>query len=112
MDRQSFVSEKNGSTKYNGGRGQGPAQHAAQLSDWFSTPHGRHVLEWELAQFASATDDVFGFRAVQAGLPAIDFLAGNRIPFRFTVALEPGATLAADPLQLPLADQSVDLVAL
>ena len=112
MDRQSFVSEKNGSTKYNGGRGQGPAQHAAQLSDWFSTPHGRHVLEWELAQFASATDDVFGFRALQAGLPAIDFLAGNRIPFRFTVALEPGATLAADPLQLPLADQSVDLVAL
>src|SRR5205085_2507192 len=36
----------------------------------------------------------------------------NRINFRFSVALEPGAGVAADPLQLPLASQSVDLVAL
>ncbi|HTG97205.1 MAG TPA: methyltransferase domain-containing protein [Burkholderiales bacterium] len=36
----------------------------------------------------------------------------NRIPYRFTLALEPGAALAADPLQLPLASQSVDLVVL
>src|SRR3989441_3685744 len=34
------------------------------------------------------------------------------IPYRFSLALEPGAALAADPLQLPLASQSVDLVAL
>ncbi|MGH8692264.1 MAG: class I SAM-dependent methyltransferase [Burkholderiales bacterium] len=57
-------------------------------------------------------DDVFGFRAVQVGLPEVDFLRQNRIPYRFTLALEPGAALAADPLQLPLASQSVDLVAL
>jgi SAM-dependent methyltransferase len=55
---------------------------------------------------------VFGFRAVQVGLPEVDFLRQNRIPFRFTLALEPGAGLAADPLQLPLASQSVDLVVL
>ncbi len=70
------------------------------------------MLDWELAQYANATDDVFGYRALQAGLPGIDFLRGSRIPFRLTVALEPGAALAADPLQLPLANQSVDLVAL
>jgi len=70
------------------------------------------VLEWERAQFANATEDVFGFRAVQAGLPETDFLAQNRIPFRFTLALEPGAALAADPVQLPLAAQSIDLLAL
>ncbi|HEU4441978.1 MAG TPA: methyltransferase domain-containing protein [Burkholderiales bacterium] len=36
----------------------------------------------------------------------------NRISYRFTLALEPGAAVAADPLQLPLASQSVDLVVL
>ncbi|MCX7961682.1 MAG: class I SAM-dependent methyltransferase [Burkholderiales bacterium] len=106
MDRQSFVSTA--PAKYNGAR----CLRAPQLADWFATEQGRHVLAWELAQFAAATEDVFGFRALQAGLPGIDFLAANRIPFRFTVALEPGATLAADPQQLPLADKSVDLIAL
>jgi SAM-dependent methyltransferase len=102
MVRQSFV--QNGAQKYNGGR--------SSLSGWFSTPQGSYVLDWEIAQFDSAVDDVFGFRAVQIGLPEVDFLRQNRIQFRFTLALEPGAALAADPLQLPLASQSVDLLAL
>ena len=55
---------------------------------------------------------MFGFRAVQVGLPEVDFLRQNRIPYRLSVALEPGAAVAADPLQLPLASQSVDLVVL
>ena len=70
------------------------------------------MLDWELAQFDSAVDDVFGFRAVQIGLPEVDFLRQNRISHRLTVALEHGAALAADPLQLPLATQSIDLVVL
>jgi SAM-dependent methyltransferase len=100
--RQSFV--PNGALKYNGGR--------SSLSGWLSTPQGAYVLDWELAQFDSAVDDVFGFRAVQVGLPEVDFLRQNRIPYRLSVALEPGAAVAADPLQLPLASQSVDLVVL
>ena len=95
---------QNGSQKYNGGR--------SSLSGWLSTPQGAYVLDWELAQFDSAVDDVFGFRAVQIGLPEVDFLRQNRIPYRFTLALEPGAAVAADALQLPLASQSVDLVVL
>jgi len=102
MDRQSFVSS--GAHQYNGAR--------PGLAEWFATPHGQHILDWERSQFDNATEDVFGYRAVQAGLPGIDFLRANRIPFRFTLALEHGATLAADPMQLPLASQSVDLVAL
>jgi SAM-dependent methyltransferase len=102
MDRQSFV--QNGAQKYNGAR--------SSLSGWLTTPQGAYVLDWELAQFDSAVDDVFGFRAVQIGLPEVDFLRQNRINFRFSLALEPGAALAADPLQLPLASQSVDLVVL
>jgi SAM-dependent methyltransferase len=102
MDRQSFV--QYGGQKYNGER--------SSLSEWFSTPQGAYVLDWELRQFDSAVEDVFGFRAVQIGLPEVDFLRQNRIPWRLTLALEPGAGLAADPLQLPLASQSVDLVVL
>jgi len=102
MDRNSFV--QNGA-KYSGGE-------RSSLSGWLSTPQGSYVLGWELAQYDSAVDDAFGFRAVQVGLPEVDFLRQNRIPFRFTLALEPGAGLAADPLQLPLASQSVDLVVL
>src|SRR6266705_383580 len=102
MVQHSFV--QNGAQKYNGGR--------SSLSWWFSTPRGTYVLDWELTQVDSAVDDVFGFRALQVGLPEIDFLRQNRIQFRFTLALEPGAALAADPLQLPLASQSVDLIAL
>ncbi|MGE5639694.1 MAG: class I SAM-dependent methyltransferase [Clostridia bacterium] len=102
MSRQSFV--QNGAQKYNGGR--------SSLSAWLSTPQGAYVLGWELAQFDSAVDDVFGFRAVQVGLPEVDFLRQNRIPWRFSLALEQGAAVAADPLQMPLESQSVDLVAL
>jgi len=95
---------QNGAHKYNGAR--------SSLSSWLTTPQGAYVLDWELAQFDSAVDDVFGFRAVQVGLPEFDFLRQNRIPYRFSLALEAGAALAADPLQLPLASQSVDLLAL
>jgi SAM-dependent methyltransferase len=102
MERQSFV--HNGFGRHNGVR--------SSLPEWFTTPQGRYVLGWELAQYDSAVEDVFGYRAVQVGLPEIDFLRQNRIPFRFSLALEPGAALAADPLQLPLASQSVDLLVL
>ncbi len=95
---------QNGAQKYNGGR--------SSLSSWLATPQGHYVLDWELAQFDSAVEDVFGFRAVQIGLPGVDFLRQNRIPYRFSLALEQGARLAADPMQMPLASQSVDLVAL
>lgn len=102
MDRESFVQES--AHKYAGTR--------RTLAEWFATDQGRYVLDWERAQFDRATEDVFGFRAAQAGLPDIDFLRANRVPFRFTLALDSGAALTADPLQLPLASQSIDLLAL
>jgi len=90
--------------KYNGER--------ESFSQWCLTPLGRYVLDWEMRQFDSAVEDVFGYRAMQVGLPEFAFLRQNRIPYRFTLALETGAALAADPLQLPLASQSLDLVVL
>jgi SAM-dependent methyltransferase len=102
MDRQSFVSEA--AAKYNGER--------ASFSQWCTTPLGRYALDWEREQFDNAVEDVFGFRAMQVGLPELDFLRRNRISHRFSLALEAGAAVAADPLQLPVASQSLDLVAL
>ena len=102
MDRQSFVSEA--AAKYNGER--------ASFSQWCTTPLGRYALDWERDQFDNAVEDVFGFRAMQVGLPELDFLRRNRISHRFSLALEAGAAVAADPLQLPIASQSLDLVAL
>jgi len=70
-----------GPQKYNGTR--------RTLSEWFGSDLGRYVLDWEQAQFDHAVEDVFGFRAAQAGLPDVDFLRANRIPFRFTCCARP-----------------------
>lgn len=82
------------------------------LSDWFETPRGRNVLTWEQGQYDSAVDDVFGFNAVQIGLPEVDFLRENRIPLKLRAGVEEGASLLAEPCHLPLASQSIDLLVL
>jgi SAM-dependent methyltransferase len=58
---------------------------------WLASPPGRYVLEWEHARFDEAVGDVFGFHAVQLGLPGLDCLRANRMPHRI------GVTLPADP---------------
>ena len=80
------------------------------LSEWFSTPRGEYVLAWERAQFDSAVEDVFGFNAVQIGLPTLDFLRESRIPLKLSVGLEAGCSLRSEPVRLPLASQSVDVL--
>ncbi len=82
------------------------------LSKWFHTPAGRYVLDWEQGQFDSAVDDVFGFNAVQVGLPEIDFLRQSRIALKVRAGVNGDSGLIAEPARLPLASQSIDLVAL
>ncbi len=41
------------------------------------------MLAWEQRQFAAAVADVFGFHAVQLGLPELDALDANRMPHRW-----------------------------
>lgn len=41
------------------------------------------MLAWEQRQFATAVADVFGFHAVQLGLPELDALDANRMPHRW-----------------------------
>src|SRR5512134_1393092 len=82
------------------------------LPDWLASAKGAYVLGWERAQFDSAVEDVFGYNALQIGLPGIDFLRANRIALRVTAGLAPGCGLRTDPNHLPLASQSMDLVVL
>src|SRR3989449_4335760 len=82
------------------------------LADWFETPKGDYVLAWERGQFDAAVEDVFGYNAVQLGLPGLDFLRESRIPLKVRAGLEPGCGLRSEPVQLPLASQSIDLLAL
>lgn len=82
------------------------------LAAWFHTPQGRYVLEWEMTRMDQVSADLFGFNALQVGLPQIDYLRANRIPFRFLCCAEQGAPLRASPEQLPFAAQSIDLAML
>ena len=84
----------------------------SMLADWLETPKGAYALGWERKQFDAAVEDVFGYNAVQVGLPGLDFLRESRIPLKVRVGLEQGCGLRSDPVQLPLAPQSIDLIAL
>ncbi|MDO5625874.1 MAG: methyltransferase domain-containing protein [Pseudomonadota bacterium] len=95
------------------------------MHDWFQTPPGQYLLAWERAQFDAALADVFGYHALQLGLPDIDALAANRMPHRWlgvttppahgAVSAAPAAgrlALVTSPTALPFAEASLDLVVL
>jgi SAM-dependent methyltransferase len=60
------------------------------LTDWLKTPAGSYVLQWEQAHLDTAVADLFGFHALQLGLPELEALRANRMPHRW-VATESGA---------------------
>lgn len=82
------------------------------LQDWFQTPLGQYLLEKEWAYLDEVTPDIFGFHAVQLGLPAFDLLRENRITHRMRVACEGKVDVYANCHELPFATQSVDLALL
>lgn len=67
------------------------------LTEWLQTPAGRYVLEWEQDHLDSAVADLFGFHALQLGLPELDALRANRMPHRW-VATESAARAVVPPL--------------
>ncbi len=80
------------------------------LADWFGTPLGHYLLEREQAYFDQTVADIFGFYALQIGLPGRAFLAQSRIPSRWTVDYDPPAEVIADPHWLPFPENSIDLI--
>jgi SAM-dependent methyltransferase len=55
---------------------------------------------------------VFGFNALQIGLPSLDLLSANRIPLRIKIDTVGDVDLCCHLTELPLASQSIDLVVL
>jgi SAM-dependent methyltransferase len=80
------------------------------FSAWLETPQGRYVAAWEQAKHDLLVADIFGFNAVQIGLPQLDFLRANRMPFRVHCCDQGPVAVRSDPHLLPFATNSVDLV--
>ena len=59
------------------------------LAEWLKTPAGRYLLAWEQAHLDTAVADVFGFHALQLGLPELDALRMNRMPHRWVATEQP-----------------------
>lgn len=106
-----------------------------ELGCWLRTAPGQCLLHWEQQQIDQAVTDVFGYHALQLGLPALQGLRANRMPHRwlasdgtlveptpeaippaddslFSVPMEPGVALQCDFDALPFPNQSLDLVVL
>mgnify|MGYP003504087138 CR=1 FL=1 len=56
------------------------------LDSWLKTPAGVYVRAWEQACLDDLTADIFGYNAVQVGLPQIDALAASRMPNKWQAA--------------------------
>jgi SAM-dependent methyltransferase len=54
-----------------------------ELHPWLGMPCGQALLEWEQAQMDRLVADVFGFHALQLGLPEVDALRANRMQHRW-----------------------------
>jgi SAM-dependent methyltransferase len=89
----------------------GPQERVStSLASWFTTPLGQYLLSREQAYFDRTVADIFGFHALQVGLPECPFLAQCRIVSRWTLDYDPPATLIADPHSLPFAENAIDLI--
>ncbi|AVT14636.1 class I SAM-dependent methyltransferase [Paracidovorax avenae] len=102
------------------------------LHHWFDSPPGRYLLAWEQERYDEMVADVFGFHALQLGMPGLQGLRANRMPHRWLALgaaeallwpppaeTEAGpadgparAALLADPVALPFPENSLDLVLL
>lgn len=109
-------------------------QSIIELGDWLETPQGRCLLHWEQRQLDQLLVDVFGFHALQLGLPKLQALQTNRMPDRWLAATwctttlpdpshalptqgcaddavgQVGVSVVCLPEALPFPDQSLDLV--
>lgn len=96
-------------------------QTIIDLHDWLKTPCGQYLLQWEQRQAQALVADIFGYHALQLGLPEIDALEANRMPYRWlaaeyqTPAQGPAWArlgLLTDFTALPFPGNSLDLLVL
>lgn len=65
------------------------------LHQWFGSPPGRYLLAWEQERYDELVADIFGYHALQLGMPGLAGLRANRMPHRWLA-------LGADEAQLPM----------
>jgi hypothetical protein len=65
------------------------------LDTWLQSPQGRYVMAWEQASIDAVVADLFGYHALQLGLPQRELLLHNRIPLRQVAATQAGSTSSA-----------------
>ncbi|MEC5218476.1 SAM-dependent methyltransferase [Actimicrobium sp. GrIS 1.19] len=90
------------------------------LGPWLDSAAGAYLRAWEEQQFDALTADIFGFNAMQIGLPQINALRANRMANKWLAdtSLPDGASrippvsVVHDLGELPYASQSMDLVVL
>jgi len=91
------------------------------MQEWFQTPAGRYLLDWERSRVDAVVADIFGYHALQLGVGALDGLRANRMPHRWLACEQPsiesadGANreaLLCDFAALPFPASSLDLVLL
>lgn len=89
------------------------------LAPWLHSPAGRYVLAWEKTRLNELTSDIFGFNALQIGLPQINALEANRMPNKWLTDTHLPHREDATPIamvhdfaDLPFASHSLDLVVL
>jgi len=89
---------------------------------WLQSPPGRYVLAWEQQCVNHLVADVFGFYAVQVGLPQMNTLAENRMPLHallmhandrlhHTSSFQ-WQRIEGNTSELPFASESIDLLVL
>jgi SAM-dependent methyltransferase len=82
------------------------------VEEWTQTPLGRHLLEREQRYFDEAIADIFGYNALQVGLPEVDLLRASRMPLHCRIAPQGPVDMRADFGDLAIESNSTDLVVL
>ncbi|MFM8346067.1 MAG: class I SAM-dependent methyltransferase, partial [Betaproteobacteria bacterium] len=94
---------------------------------WSASVAGAHALAWQQAQLDDWVADVFGYHALQLGMPELQALRNNRMPHRWLLCPEswegrsgvaPGTPVHANGMvaicaefhALPFESNSLDLV--
>ena len=97
-----------------------PQSPIVDFDHWLQSEPGQYVQRFEQTCVDKMVADAFGYHALQVGLPNLDFLRANRMPFKAYVGTEAPAVSAEDwagvvlaqPEYLPFDSQSVDLLIL
>ncbi len=83
----------------------------AQQNSWLNTTLGQYLLQREQEMYDVVVGDIFGFNAVQLGLPQIDTLRNSRMPHILHVGNNAGEVLCESDY-LPFSESCIDLICL